>query len=224
MSRRGCIADASRREFGPSRDCTELASSLGMLRPAEITYRNLRASDALDAEIREHAAELDHYAPEILRCHVVLETHHRHHRKGRLYHVRVELDVPGGRLVVNRDPELAHQHEDVHVAIRDAFDAATRELEDHVRRRRGDTKTHEVPPHGRVVRLFPDEGYGFIAAGDGKEIYFHRNAVLEDAFDTLEVGSEVRYVAREGESINGPQASTVRLIGKHHLPEIGANR
>jgi cold shock CspA family protein len=73
-----------------------------------------------------------------------------------------------------------------------------------------------VPLHGKVVRLFPYEGYGFVAASDGREIYFHKNSVVRQGFDKLAEGSEVRLVVAEKESAEGPQASTVELVGKHH--------
>ena len=125
--------------------------------------------------------------------------------------------MPGTELVVNRHPKDKHAHEDVYVAVRDAFDAARRQLEDYVRRLDGRVKTHEVPLHGTVARLFQDRGFGFIETADGDEIYFHRNSVTGQGFDRLEVGREVRLVVAENESAESPQASTVTAIGKHHL-------
>ena len=74
-----------------------------------------------------------------------------------------------------------------------------------------------MPNHGRIARLFKTEGYGFIQASDGNEIYMHRNAVVGNGFDHLSEGDEVRFVLHEGEGEKGPQASTVMPIGKHHL-------
>ena len=121
----------------------------------------------------------------------------------------------GEELIVGRAQPLDHAHEDVYVAIRDAFDAAGRQLEDHARRFRAQVKTHAVPLHGKVVRLFPD--YGFVETSDGLEVYFHRNSVSGGAFASLEAGDEVRLVIAEGESDKGAQASTVVRLGKHHL-------
>jgi cold shock CspA family protein len=81
-----------------------------------------------------------------------------------------------------------------------------------------DVKTHGIPDHGRISSLIAEEDYGFIGAGDGSEIYFHRNAVADGAFDRLTVGDEVRFAVHPGEGEKGPQASTVVPIGKHHLP------
>jgi len=127
-------------------------------------------------------------------------------------------------IVVGRDRGANHAHEDAHVAVRDAFDAARRVLEDHARHSRGEAKLHAVPDHGRVARLLPDRDCGFIATPGGEEIYFHRNSVTGDAFDKLEIGSEVRFVTQHGESAEGPQASTVVPLGKHHLPPTEAVR
>lgn len=184
--------------------------------PIQLTFRGMGPSEAVEARIRERAEELTRFYDRIMRCHVIVDAGHRHHHKGQLYHIRVNLAVPGGEIVVNRDPAEHHAHEDVYVAIRDAFDAARRQLEDHVRRTRGQDKTHEAAEHGRVARLFPAEDYGFIAAADGQEIYMHRNSVVGGAFDKLRVGDEVRFVAQAGESEKGLQASTVVPIGKHH--------
>jgi len=137
-----------------------------------------------------------------------------------LFHVRVDLKVPGREIVVGRDPAANRGHEDIYVAIRDAFDAAQRLLEDHARQVRRDVKLHAVPDHGRIVRLLPEKNCGFILAADGNELYFHRNSVANGGFDKLAVGDEVRFVAQHSESPEGPQASTVVPLGKHHLPPV----
>jgi len=116
--------------------------------------------------------------------------------------------------VVDREPEAHHAHEDVHVTIRDAFKEARRQLQDYAREIRGATKLHETPPHGFVAKLFPQEGYGFIEAPDGREIYFHANSLLDVPFDQLTIGREVRFVEETGEQ--GPQATSVRPVGRHH--------
>ena len=97
----------------------------------------------------------------------------------------------------------------------DAFREMQRQLQDYARKQRGKVKEHEVPLHGRVISLVPYEDYGKIETPDGREIYFHRNSVLDDAYDKLEVGNEVRFVEEMGEQ--GPQASTVQVVGKHHI-------
>ncbi len=188
--------------------------------PLQISFRNMDASESVEARVRERAAKLETYFDHITSCRVVVEAPHRHQNKGKHYHVRIDIGVPGRPdIVVSRDPGNRHAHEDVYVAVRDAFDAAKRQLEDHRRKIGGKVKTHEAPLHGRVARVFPEEGYGFIDTSEGQEIYFHRNAVIEAGFESLGVGDQVRLSIAEGESANGPQATTVRPIGKHHIVE-----
>jgi cold shock CspA family protein len=144
--------------------------------------------------------------------------------QGNLFQVRIELGVPGREIVVGRDPAAHHSHEDAYVAVRDAFDAARRLVEDYIREQRREVKLHAVPDHGRIARLLGEQDCGFILTTDGAEIYFHRNSVVNGGFDKLAVGDEVRFVAQESESARGPQASTVVPIGKHHLPPAEAVR
>ncbi len=178
-----------------------------MEQPLQIAFRDFPPSEAVEARIREEAAQLEQFYDRIQGCRVVVETPHRRHQQGKLYTVRIDLTVPGHELVIGRKPRQHHAHEDVYVAIRDAFDAAKRQLQDHARRERADVKRHEAMHEGRVARLFPEPGYGFIETEDGREIYFHRNSVLDGGFDQLVSGARVRFVEELGEK--GPQASTV---------------
>ena len=98
------------------------------------------------------------------------------------------------------------------MAIRDAFGGARRKLQDYVRRQRGQVKLHEAAPLARVYRLFSEYGFGFLETADEREIYFHKNSVLGGGFAHMEVGSEVYFAEEKGEK--GPQASTVKLVGK----------
>ncbi len=110
--------------------------------PVQITFRDVPPSDAVEAKIRERAAKLDTYYDRITACHVIVSAPHQRQQHGKLFHVAIDLTLPGSELVVSRAPDKHHAHEDVFVAVRDAFDAARRRLEDHARRQRGDTKTH----------------------------------------------------------------------------------
>ncbi len=113
--------------------------------PLQITFRNVAPSDLIEAYVRERAESLEKFADRIVGCRVVIESPHRHHRRGQLFHVRVEVAVPGEDINIRRDPAADHAHEDVFVAVRDAFAAARRRLQDQVRRRRGDVKRHATP-------------------------------------------------------------------------------
>jgi ribosomal subunit interface protein len=176
--------------------------------PVQVILRDISHSAAVERYIRERAAKLDGFYDRIMSCRVAVEAPVRHHRKGGPFKVRIDLSVPGAELVVNRQAD-----DDLYVAIRDAFDAARRKLEDYARRQRGAMKAHEAPTHGRVIKLFPEEGYGFLETSDGHEIYFHHHSVLRAGFDRLAIGTGVRYVEEQGE--HGPQASTVTIVGKH---------
>lgn len=120
-----------------------------------------------------------------------------------------------GEIAASREADEHHAHEELYVAISDAFNAVQRQLEDYVRKHKQKVKLHVAPPHGTVLRLLPEENYGIIQSSTGREVYFHRNSVLHDGFDSLTVGCEVRYAEEEGEQ--GTQASSVTPIGKHHI-------
>ena len=202
--------------------------------PLQIKFRNMPGSQAIEDNIREKTSKLNSFYDRIVSCRVIVEAPHRHHRKGKAYEVRIDITVPGGELVINRAPKrlkavksgLAEQpetklierhepskhgaHADIYVAIRDAFNAAGRKLQEYARRQSGAVKVHEGPPRARVARLFPEERYGFLETPDGREIYFHGNSVIQPGFEHLKTGVEVYFAEEEGEK--GPQASTVRLV------------
>jgi len=186
-----------------------------MQTPLRISFQNMDPSPAIEARIREKAAKLEQFHDGIVGCVVVVEAPHHHHRKGQLYNVRITISVPGKDIHDGHSGPQNHAHEDVNVAIRDAFDAARRLLEDHARIMRGAVKIHTPPIHGKVVRLFED--HGFVETSEGEAVYFHRNSVVDGGFDALAAGSEVRVVVAEKEGEQGPQASTVTAVGKHHI-------
>ena len=106
--------------------------------PLQITIRDVEHSEALEAHIRGKVEKLEEFFKHITSCRVVVEVPHKHHHQGKQFNVRIDIGVPGSEIVVNRD-----HAEDVYVALRDAFDAAKRQLEDYARKIRGDIKTHE---------------------------------------------------------------------------------
>jgi len=110
--------------------------------PLQITWRDVDKSDALENDIRAKADKLNEFFDPITSCRVVIESSHRHHHKGNLYRLRIDITVPDREIVVTRDPADNHAHEDIYVAVRDAFDAARRQLQDYARKRRGNVKHH----------------------------------------------------------------------------------
>ena len=173
----------------------------------QIQFHGLDASDAVQARARELAEKLGSFASDLMACRVLIDLAPKHQNQGRLFAVRIDLTLPGHELVVNRV-----QDEDVYVALRDAFDNMRRQLEDHVRQRRGDEKTHALPLHGEVVRLDPEGRFGFISTPDGDEYYFSRDNVVGKPFEHVQIGSAVQFIGESGSQ--GLQAKRVSL-GKH---------
>jgi ribosomal subunit interface protein len=172
-------------------------------------------SDFVEAAVKQRIEKLERFASEIMRCKVTVEAPHKHHHKGNVYRVTLDVHVPGTEILVNRDPSKDHSHEDVYVAIRDAVNAASRQLQDYVRVKRGKVKSHEVPLHGNVSEIDLERNFGRISTPDGRQIYFHRNSVLDAKLEELTPGMEVRFDEEPGDK--GPQATSVRVIGKHHI-------
>jgi ribosomal subunit interface protein len=110
--------------------------------PIQITFRGIDVSPAVDEYVRKRAAKLATFSDRITHCRVAVEGPPHHKKHGGNYRVRVELNVPRADLVVARAPDEHVEHQDVYVAIDDAFDHAGRVLQDHVRRQRGETKVH----------------------------------------------------------------------------------
>jgi ribosomal subunit interface protein len=119
--------------------------------PLQISFRNMDPSPAVEERIRKKAAKLERFHDRIVGCKVVVEAPHRHHHKGKLYSVRVDVSVPGKDVVVDRAKPTNHAHEDVYVAVRDAFAAAVRRLEDQTRKMRGRIKTHRTAAQRRLT-------------------------------------------------------------------------
>lgn len=177
----------------------------------QIRFRGMEPSASVEAAVRERIARLERFHKRITSCNVIVEAPHRHGRKGSIYHVRVDITVPGREIVVGREREENHAHEDVLVAIRDSFNAAQRRLEDVVREMSGyRVKPHPETLHGEVARLVPEEGFGFITTADGREFFFRREGMgSDDQWKQLKVGTEVRFAEHEGEK--GPYASGVSI-------------
>ena len=181
--------------------------------PVEIAFRHCEPSDEIRSEVAKQVRRLEKFSPRVTSCRVVVagpETR----RRGGLFEVELRIAMPEHNdIAVDTSHGDAPQHEHALVAIRDAFDAAVRQIEDLAREMRDQVKEHVETDRGRVRKFLAGEDYGFIESADGREIYFHRNAVIDGAFDRLKVGSEVAFVEEAGEK--GAQASTVRLTGKH---------
>lgn len=176
----------------------------------QIVFRDIEANEATKAEIRGKIAELEHVHDRITSCRVTVEKRTERGRKGHLYHVGVDVEVPGGSVHVSHRPGDTGAHEDLHVAIRDSFNAARRQLQDHATKMGGvHVKSHPETRHGTVVRLFADEGYGFVRMAGGAEAFFDRASVTGTDWDRLDVGAETAFSLMDGEK--GPYAVNLSL-------------
>ena len=179
----------------------------------EISFRHADKSDAMDGLIREKARKLEEIGEDLVSCRVAVERRQQHQRRGNPYRVRIELGVRGKELVTVRESSQGDMHDPLPKVIRDAFSAARRQLREFQRMKSGKVKLHpEQQRMAMVVRLFSEEGYGFLKTPDEREIYFHRNAVLHGEFERLAVGTGVRFAEEMGEK--GPQATTVQIVDK----------
>jgi ribosomal subunit interface protein len=114
-----------------------------MQTPLRITFRHMQPSSAVEAWVREHAERLERFYDRITGCHVVVEAPPAHRNKGAPFDVKIDLTVPGSELVVRSERAEHEAHQDVYVALRDAFDSARRVLQDYAREQRGDVKHHQ---------------------------------------------------------------------------------
>lgn len=187
-----------------------------MQTPVELDFQGMDARADVQAEISKHVAALEERFGRATACRVVVKAPGGHHRTGGLYEINIRMALPDGREVnVDRTAMVDERHSDLSFAINDAFKRARRQLQDNAREMQGQVKTHEGPAIGTVASLDPLGEFGFLETADGQEIYFHRNSVLDGAFPRLSPGTRVTFVEEQGEK--GPQASTVKLLGKHSM-------
>lgn len=184
--------------------------------PTQIDFQGMSASEHARRVITDHIAGLENRFGRLTTCRVVLKGPGEHHRTGGLYEVNIRLGLPDGREVnVGRTATQDERHADLDFALNDAFKRARRQLQDRVRRLQGAVKQKESQPIGTVVSIEPIDGFGILESADGREIYFHQNSVLDGSFPRLAPGTRVVFAEEMGEK--GPQASTVKLLGKHGM-------
>ena len=193
-----------------------------MQKPLQIAYRDMESSPALDQLIRERVAALERFFPRLIGCRVVVEVPHRSAESAKVpIAVSVEVEVPGRGVVVAKDTQERREVKgDETAALNHAFDAVERQLRRINEEQHGDVRPHEADGEsGMVVRLFPEQSYGFIEIDNSPELYFTRNAVVGGDFDELEVGMLVHVTPATEEGPMGPQASSVRLLNKLKTPD-----
>lgn len=192
-----------------------------MQRPLELTFDGVDKQPWIEDLVRRRVDKLERFHDRITGCRVAIEQPHKSATSGNPHRVRIDLTVPPGHeLVVSKGPGDGELNEALRTILTRAFDAAERQLKELADKQRREVKTHDEP-FALVLRKFSDEGYGFVKTPEGREIYFHRNAVTGNDFERLEVGTMVRFEETLGEE--GPQATTVQIIDKPGVasPEEG---
>jgi cold shock CspA family protein len=183
---------------------------------AHIDFQGMEPSVQLRQRAEEWIGKLETRFGRITSCRVAIKAPGEHHKTSGLYEVMIDLALPDGRNVTAaRTPAADERFQNARFAVDEAFKRTRRRLQDQARRLRGEVKVHVAPPLATVVNLHREDGFGFVLTADNREIYFHRNSVLDDEFDRLEVGTRVSFDEELG--IKGAQASTVRVLGKHGL-------
>jgi len=198
-----------------------------MLLPVQVTFRNMENHAGLDELVRKEAAKLERFYNRISSCRVMVERPQKA-ASSKLYHVRIDLGVPSGELVVRHTPTLhgtlkdmkqgksrreaesALVHKDPKRAIHEAFEEMTRRLQDYAGRQDGFVKTDQRMQQAAVKEILPEQGFGFLETEDGRAIYFNQASVLDGRFSRLRVGTPVAFDEEPGEK--GPQATTVRIV------------
>lgn len=182
--------------------------------PLELTFRGMSSDEDIKELINEKTEKLDRIADHLISCRVAVEVKQKHPQTGNPYRVRVNLRLPPNKeLVVDSGETDGDIHDDLATVVRDVFETATRRLKKIIDKQQNVVKEHpQQETSGIVVRLFDDKGFGFLKTIDGRELFFHRNSVLNDDFDRLAPGVGVRYVEEIGEK--GPQAGTVQIVDK----------
>jgi cold shock CspA family protein/ribosome-associated translation inhibitor RaiA len=181
----------------------------------------MESSPAFEAVIRQLVDALERLHPRITGCRVVVEIPHRGANSTKVpVGVAIEVDVPGHNTIFGKDIQERHEAKADHTApLNNAFDAVERQLEKISDMQIANAKgTEAAPQSGMVVRLFAEQGYGFVEIDNSPELYFTRNAVIGGDFDELEPGMVVQVTRATDAGPLGPQASSVRLLDRSKAP------
>ena len=178
-----------------------------MKQQVQIEFQGMKPVQSMHDDIMEHVAALETRFGRIISCRVALRAPNPRHRVGGHYEVNIRLALPDGREVnVARTATADERLADLTFAINDAFKRARRQLQDGVRRMQGQVKAHGEPSIGTVAKFDLIDEIGFIETSDGREIYFHPNAVRNGGLSKLKE-RRPRYLPRGGR--------TKRSAGQH---------
>ena len=188
--------------------------------PLEIAFHNCQPSEAVEREIRERFAKLERLFDRMTSCRVSVEALHQQHRTGNVFDVHIDMLVPGHELVVSRAPHKAKERyasPDVYTSVRDAFEAAERQLIDYKEQLRGDVKVSEEQNYfsGQIAEIDPNGEFGFVLTNEGNQLYFHRHSLLDGDWEKLRRGVTVNYVEKDGDT--GPTAAKVWIAPERRM-------
>lgn len=184
-----------------------------MQSPAQISWRNLQASPAIEELIRHRIEGLERFDPHIVGCNVVVEAPQKRHVTARGFQVRVDLQVSGPNISVSRSVRQGHAADDLRLAVNTAFEAVERRLKEHKRKLGSQEVKHHSPVlHGEIVELEPELGYGYLRADDGLEVYFQRDGLVSGNWKGLRLGDRLRFREMDGEK--GPFAVDVAAVAE----------
>ena len=169
----------------------------------------------MDVHICEQADKLVQFYTGINSSRVTLAKLHKHHSRSKHFQVRVDIQTRGHELVAGRETDQSQAYTDVYVAVRDVFKAMRRQLEDLVRHQKGHVKHHGQRPHDHITEISPDRRFGRIESADGRWLFFHRNSLIGEGMDKLQVGTPVCFV--KDISDESPHASSFYPVGRHHI-------
>jgi cold shock CspA family protein len=185
-----------------------------MERRLQTVFKDTDSSPFLAGLIRERVERLARFHSRLIGCRVVVEVPHRSPASGKIpLGITIEAELPGQPLLIAKDAEDRRATKGDGVAfVNRAFDAMQRQLQEvAAARAHGSQPAEGAADHGVVVRLFPDQGYGFIELRGAPELHFTRNAVVGGSFDDLAVGTLVQVTIAATEGPMGPQASAVQV-------------
>lgn len=187
-----------------------------MERPLQIAFKNVESSASLETLIRERVERLQRFHPHITGARVVVEVPHRSPESGKVpLGIAVEIDVPGRNTVIAKgEQDRREMKGDQTAVVNRVFEAAERQLEQIQAIRNGEVKQHgSAGDTGVVVRIFPDQNYGFIEVKGSPDLYFSSDVMANGDFKTIKVGTVVHLTRAAAEGPMGPQASSVKLMG-----------
>ena len=187
-----------------------------MQEPLQISFHNMASSEALERRVREHWAKVAPHYDGIISARIVIEAPHKQPHKSTLG-ISISIGVPGRDIAVKREQRLHEADDHATWVLNEAFQAAARQLEDYAQKQRRDVKAHEGErEYARIVRLYPDQDYGFIETRANVNVYFHRDVVRDADFAHLNEGDGVLYTLAPDEGPMGPMASSVWTLGTDH--------